>query len=67
MCDEDPDPAEPEDLFLIALWDHLEVAGRLSVEAGVMKRLDDIRHHCLAAAEHIRQWQSQSSGSGHKL
>jgi hypothetical protein len=44
--------------FLTALWEHLERANQMSVEAGVTDRLDEILEHCDAAAAAIRRWQA---------
>lgn len=52
---EDATSTDPESKFLIELWDHLDSAYTISVNADVMGRLDDIRRHCEAAMALIQR------------
>lgn len=56
---EDPDDPIPDDLescFLISLWDRLERAYAISVEAEVIVNLAEIERLCTEAAALIRAY-----------
>lgn len=53
---DDPVPDDPESLFLIELWDRLERAYIISVEATVIDLLPEIERLCEEAAALIRAY-----------
>lgn len=55
---DDPIPDDPESRFLIALWDHLERAYVISVEADVIVNLAEIERLCTEAAGLIRAYRA---------
>lgn len=54
--DDDPVPDDPESRFLITLWDRLDKAAEISVNADVMDHLGEILGFCEEAARLIRDW-----------
>jgi len=55
---DEPVPDDPESVFLVALWDRLELAHELSVGVDVISRVDAIRRLCDEASALIKQFRA---------